>query len=133
MPDRARYDVNLIPSMIAVSNGDGTTPVSLWADPTTHALVGSGSAYAAPSFVTGQQALSNAATLIVAARTARHSVTIVNLSTTDIYLGSSGVITSTGQLLLGTKGTAITLETTGAIYGIVASGTPSVSYLEEYN
>lgn len=37
--DRARYDVNLIPSLVAVSNADGTTPVSVWADPTTHALV----------------------------------------------------------------------------------------------
>lgn len=36
---RARYDVNNKPSLIAVSTGDGSTPVELWADPTTHALV----------------------------------------------------------------------------------------------
>lgn len=37
--DHSRYDINNKPSLIAVSNGDGTTPVSLWADPSTHALV----------------------------------------------------------------------------------------------
>lgn len=39
MPDRARFDVNNKPSLIAVSNQDGITPVSLWADPATHGLV----------------------------------------------------------------------------------------------
>jgi len=38
MTDRARFDQNNEPSLIAVSNADGTTPVSLWADPTTHDL-----------------------------------------------------------------------------------------------
>lgn len=40
--DRARHDINLLPSLIAVSNADGESPVTLWADPATHALVTSG-------------------------------------------------------------------------------------------
>lgn len=40
---RARFDVNNIHSLIAVSNADGATPIELWADPTTHGLILSGS------------------------------------------------------------------------------------------
>jgi hypothetical protein len=43
MVDRARYDPNLRPTLIAVSNADGETPVTLWADPVTHVLATSGS------------------------------------------------------------------------------------------
>lgn len=38
-PDRARFDVNKRPTLTGVSNIDGESPVTLWADPTTHALV----------------------------------------------------------------------------------------------
>lgn len=85
------------------------------------------------NFSTGQVALASTATQIVSSRSTRRSITIVNLSTTDMYIGGSGVTTSTGQLLLGTKGAAITMEVVGAIYGIVATGTPSVSFEEEYS
>lgn len=87
----------------------------------------------ASNFATGQVALASTATQIVSSRSTRRSITIVNLSTTDMYIGNSGVTTSTGQLLLGVKGTAITLEVVGAVYGIVATGTPSVSFEEEYS
>jgi hypothetical protein len=40
MVDRARHDVNLVPTLSAVSNADGETPVSLWANPTKHTLLG---------------------------------------------------------------------------------------------
>lgn len=43
MADRAGYDQNLQPTLLAVSTADGVTPVTLEADPTTHALVTSGS------------------------------------------------------------------------------------------
>jgi hypothetical protein len=35
----AAHDVNRVPTMIAVSNADGTTPVTLYADPTTHRVL----------------------------------------------------------------------------------------------
>lgn len=41
MVDRARFDQNYVPSLIAVSNADGVTPVTVWADPSTHGLISS--------------------------------------------------------------------------------------------
>lgn len=35
----AKRDANYITTLIAVSNADGTTPVTLYADPTTHRLL----------------------------------------------------------------------------------------------
>lgn len=35
----AKRDANAIPTLLAVSNADGITPVPLWADPTTHRLL----------------------------------------------------------------------------------------------
>ena len=71
-------------------------------------------------------------TLICAARSTRRRISIINLGTTDIYIGNTGLTTSTGVLLLGVKGAAVTLETTAAIYGITGSGSQSVAYIEEY-
>lgn len=84
------------------------------------------------NIATGQQGLTTSAAQVVAAQPTRRSVTIVNLSSIDVYVGNTGVTTSTGQLLLGTKGTALTLETATAVFAVAASGTPTVSYLEEY-
>jgi hypothetical protein len=42
MADRAPHDQNLVSGLLAASNIDGITPVALYADPTTHALVTSG-------------------------------------------------------------------------------------------
>lgn len=39
MADRGRFDENARTSLFAVSNDGNYTPVSLWADPTTHALL----------------------------------------------------------------------------------------------
>lgn len=124
-------------TLAAVSNSDGSTHVNLYANPTTHALLvsnaGSTGPAGADNFGTNQVALSIAATLISAARVGRQSITVVNLSAIDIYIGNSNTVTtSTGQLLLGIRGTAMTLNIVGAVYGIAATGTPSVSYEEEY-
>jgi hypothetical protein len=91
----------------------------------------------AAAFAATQVALSSTATSIVAARTGvagtgRVSVTITNTTTTAIYLGGSGVTTSTGTLLPGIVGASVTLNTTAAVYGIVATGTPTVTALETY-
>ena len=42
MADRASFDQNQVPTLIAVSTADNATPVTLQADPDTHALVVSG-------------------------------------------------------------------------------------------
>jgi len=76
-------------------------------------------------------------TQIIAARTGvagtgRISATVCNTSTTDVWVGASGLTTATGQLLDGIKGACITLNTTAAIFGIVGSGTETVSFSETF-
>jgi len=44
----AIHDDNRIPSLLAVSSSDGTTPVTLWADPTTHRLLVSSTGSVSP-------------------------------------------------------------------------------------
>lgn len=78
---------------------------------------------------TGQVSVGTTATKICdAAPGARQTITIVNDSTVDVFLGGSGVTTSTGVLLAGTKGQTLTLSFSGALYGIVGTGTETVSY-----
>lgn len=85
------------------------------------------------NFNTGQVTVASTATQIIAANATRTTVTVVNLSTTDIFVGTAAVTTTTGQLLLGTKGSAITIGAIGAVYAIVATGTTTISYEEESN
>jgi hypothetical protein len=120
--------LNCVP--VSVANPLPTAGVS---GATATPVVGLGVA----NIATGQATVANTATLIVAARTGasgtgRKSVTIVNGSTTPVYVGASGVTTSTGILLPGTTGASLTLDTQAALYGIVASSTEAVSYAETY-
>ena len=69
-------------------------------------------------------------TLISAANNARTTITVTMTGTTDVYLGESGVTTSTGDLLNGVKGVSKTFSTTAAVYGITSSGSVTVSVLE---
>lgn len=93
-----------------------------------NASVGSNSASVAGS----QATVGTSATSVVAARATRNTVTIVNGGTTDVFLGPSGVTTTTGILLTGTKGASITIPTTAQIFGIVGAGTQVVSVLETF-
>jgi hypothetical protein len=47
----------------------------------------------------------------------------------DIFVGPSGVTTANGTLLLGTKGSAITIEGGAAIFGISSAGAVTVGAL----
>jgi hypothetical protein len=85
----------------------------------------------AGTFATNQATITTSAAVVVPANASRRSVTIVGIGTTDAYLGVVGVTTGTGVLLVGVKGAAMTIETAAAIYGIVASGTQVISYIEE--
>lgn len=83
----------------------------------------------------GAASVSDTATLIVAANTARHSILIGNNSSTlTVYVGDSTVTTANGipippgaTLLEDSGGTTLW---GGAIYGIVASSTADVHYWE---
>ena len=86
----------------------------------------------AASIATAQVSVTTASTLIAALRAGRSNITIINLGTTAVFIGVTGVTTATGLLLAGVVGASITIPTSAAIYGIVASGTQSVSVLETF-
>jgi len=82
---------------------------------------------------TGQVALNaSTPTLIAAARPGRQRITITNDSSIKVYIGGSTVATNSGDMIAATSGSAKTYHTEAALYGIAASGTPTVTYLEEY-
>jgi hypothetical protein len=69
---------------------------------------------------------------IVATRTGRQSVTMVNHGTVDVWVGPSGVTSGTGILLPGTRGAAITIESSAAIFAVTSSGSQTISFMEIY-
>ncbi len=89
------------------------------------------------AFAATQVSVGSTATSILSARTGapgtgRASATITNTTTTAIFIGGSGVTTSTGTLLPGIVGASITINTTAAIFGIVATGTATVTSFETF-
>lgn len=77
---------------------------------------------------TGQVSIGSSATLILASNL-RQGLLITNPSATvTVYIGGSGVTISNGQALL--PGCSITLPVVSAVYGVIATGTQSVSYTE---
>lgn len=84
----------------------------------------------ASEIATGQNALSTTAEEVLAGNKARRSCVILNNDASiSVYIGTATVSSSTGILLK--AGAAITINTTGPIYAIAASGTPTVSFLAE--
>lgn len=87
---------------------------------------------ASATMTPAQVSVGATATLIAALRSGRNSITVENTGTTAIYLGGSGVTTSTGVLLPGVLGASITLNYSGALYGITTTGSQTVSEYELY-
>ena len=81
---------------------------------------------------TGQVTVGTSATLIVAARAGRWSVSITQEGTTLVRLGGSGVTLTSGAVLPGTQYSDRSLDGGAAIYGIVAAGSAPVSFVEVY-
>lgn len=74
-----------------------------------------------------------AATLIVAARAGRRSVTLSNITGTQpAYFGNSGVLVGTGFFLAGTAGASVTIPTTTAIYATSPTAAQTISVMENY-
>lgn len=80
---------------------------------------------------TGQVSIGSTSTLILAANANRKRLVLVNMGTTNVFIGNSGVTIGTGQLLLGIAGYPIPVYFTGNVYGIVGTGTQTIAYLEE--
>lgn len=83
------------------------------------------------TFATNQVSVTNSATVIKAANTNRKRITIKNPASNSAacFIGIAGVAANTGHQL--DPGDAITLNTTAAVYGIHASATQTLTYLEE--
>lgn len=82
----------------------------------------------------GSATVTDSASVIVAANSARHSVIIANPNAATVYIGDSNVTTSNGIPLLqyGTwkedsGGDKLWM---GAIYGILASGSETIPFWE---
>lgn len=86
---------------------------------------------AGSTFNTGQVSIGTASTLIVNTNNSRLKITIINTSTANIFLGTSGVAITNGQLLAGIIGYPVTIRATGPIFGVIASSNQNITYLEE--
>jgi hypothetical protein len=86
----------------------------------------------AANIAPNQVSIATTATLIAAARPGRQTITVEQLGATAVYLGGAGVTTGTGAWLPGVAGSSITLNFSGALYGITASGSEAVAEYELY-
>lgn len=132
----AASSTGIVQEAVALWNGAtydrwyGDKSYGAWVNIKSSATIPTTETYA--YLATAQVSVAATATLIVAARTGRKEVTIVNHGTTAVYLGPSGVATTTGQLLAGVAGEGITYSGGAAVYGIAATGSQTVSVAEVY-
>jgi hypothetical protein len=77
----------------------------------------------------GQVSVGNTATSIIAGNGLRDSLVICNIGTQTVFLGNASVTAATGHAL--PAGAAVTLTVESPVYGIVASSTATITFLEE--
>lgn len=82
------------------------------------------------NYVYGQVAIGTVPTPISVMGDGRDEITIVNHSTVPIYIGDANVTTTTGVLLAGIVGQTLVIAATAALYGVVATGTATLSYID---
>lgn len=117
------------PVFVRLSDGTSavaTLPVSLASVP-SHDIVSRGPS----SFASGQVSVSTTATTLVASRSGRSSVILLNYGICTVYVGPATVTTSNGIAL--DPGATLTLSTSALIQGIAPAGFNGiVHYVEEY-
>lgn len=110
---------------LLVVNADGSINTNSSAPPT-----------GAGSIATNQVSVTNGAggTLIVAARATRKGVLIVNLTGTDtLFIGNTGLTTGNGLPIVAIPGAGAEIDTTAAVFGIIAGGAAqTVGFLETF-
>lgn len=111
-----------LPTAAVGANGTGPASVSNPA-PTRD--------YGSAAIATSQVTVGTSSTQIVPARSGRMAVTITMVGAGDVFVGVTGVTVANGALLLGTKGSSITIPTQGAVFGIGAVA-QAVSVLETF-
>ena len=122
--------INGLPLFVSTINSGAVQAVAVYTPANAPlSVAGAASSNYAPS----QVSVAATATSLIAARSGgRNAVIITNMSTTPVFLGGSGVTAATGGYLAGVVGASKVLPYNGAIYGITATGTASVSVEEIY-
>lgn len=119
----AKRDGNYVPTLIGVSNADGTTPVTIYADPTNHRLLvdlpsGTGDVVGPASSTDNAIARFNGATGKI-------------IQNSAVTIGDTGVITVAGAFSLpivdGTSGQVLQTDGLGAVTWEDAAGGGNVS------
>lgn len=70
-------------------------------------------------------------TLLAAARPQRYSLVLANRGSVGVYIGNTGLTTSTGLLL--NANDVITIDTEAAVYGITAADTGAIHVMEVFD
>lgn len=138
MADGGNFDRNLRYSIFGLSSADGTTPIGLWVDPSTHELlvqitgdtITATPEKASSSAVTRVATSTTSATLL-ASNSSRKKAVIVNDATTNLYVKFGTTATATSfAYLLQPNDTLEEYTYTGRIDGILASSTGSAEVNE---
>ncbi len=121
---QAARDQNFVPTLLAVSNADGTTPVAVYADPTTHRLLTNASGGGTVTSVSVTTANGVSGTVATATTTPAISITLGAITPTSV--NGLTITSSTGTLTI-TNGKTLsisnTLTFTGTDSSSVAFGT----------
>ncbi len=80
-----------------------------------------------------QISVGNTPTLLIGYNPNRVGVLVTSFGGTDVFIGNEDVTASDGSLLPGVKGAALSLPFYGAVYGVTAGGSQTVSVLEIFN
>ena len=98
-------------------------------DPSGNNCAGLG---ARPNLATAQPSATTTSGPIVAARPGRATVTIENTGSVPVYIGPTGVPTTTGFLLPGVAGASVTIGFSGEIDAVTASSTAALTTYETF-
>ena len=120
----AKRDDNYVPTIMAVSNVDGTTPVVLWADPVTHRLLVDASGAGANT------ALSNLASVAINTALLPGTSDLIALGSatkmwSDLFLGDGAVINFNNGNAVVTHSVGILTVSTGDLRVTTAGTNPS--------
>lgn len=86
---------------------------------------------AGDTLTSGQVALSTTAASVATVSATRRAITVKNIDATiSVYVGITGVTSSTGYLLK--AGEFVRIESGAAVFAVAASGTPSVAFIAEF-
>lgn len=128
LPTSSTPGSSIAPLVDVIAGSDGTLTRTVLTD-----NVGKLQITQSPGTIaTNQISVGTSPTLISSARTGRTALTIVNHGTTDVFIGTSNVSNTSGILLTGTRGQTLVFDGSASVYGIVSSGTQTVSFVETF-